>query len=1185
MVRIMSRRRPVVWIALCVGVALLLSSCFGGGGVTELVTEAEPTPEPLYEPAGSPGLASFFPLDEQLSMVSADLAAAVANQQPGETEDGEPGAPSSITLVGLGGPTEDEVKTGLYGGTAENTCDPERLIQYLIDNPDKGQVWADVQGIKFVEIPDYIRSLEAEVLTEDRLVLNHGFDPKGHAIPIVSTLAAGTAVLVDDNGDVRTRCYCGNPILPYTPTTYMPPNCLSHYAVVYTAPNDPKVIEGVPRSVNATLQIANYEGIDWKEISWGGSTGWVRADEATVRYCKPVDKPDCVSFAQVVNRPGSQDVIGEIDKGHISVLAGNVEGWSLVKFADRSGWIQANQMGGQDCTYDVKCVAVSTGTWTRPGLKGIQLVGNGAAQKIELTGQRYVDQTGTYLQAFVTYPAPTRVGYVDAAAVTELPATDCKTSTRCSHFDFDATVYEESTGTATYGTLWFAEVDIISGPVNNRYEIDWGTATGWVEVQDLQGADCVRYRVVKCVQIYQTVYDPLPPNSSTRTTPSGPVIVTFTGKTHKDSNNDTYREFFSTAVPGGNAWVDASFGYNALPYSACEVDPPCNQEFQVCEPKCITEFNRADGTWKATASWQPAQSLNIDFVFPPGLSGSLPAGIYPSSVSSIGTGTPSDPNNLTVTLNWQDIFGRTGSVDCQIDPCDFLDYDGDFGFPEGFPRPNPETCIQIECSVVLPLPPATSDTTVTVNWTPPGRILDVDFDWPAPTPDDSFTNVGTGVSSTRIALNTGSVIVLWTADDGQSGTLDCDIEPVCRDDVIYPDRGVVCCEEDDPPLPGTSRCCVNGDVPLEDGSLCCPSEEYTDGICCVQLDGVNLTVIDGCSECPPDLVELVTGECCAEELTLNLETCCTASAPPNRPAGICGDDDCDGEVAPNGECCVDPRVVVNNGCCLESQVNGAGECCPDGQQPVGERCGPICRDGQQPNGDVCECPQGTTDNGDECVENPPPPPPTCRQDQVLTDDGRCVCPTGQQDNGSSCVPVCPAGQTLQGGQCVVVCGVDEVPNSSGSCDPVCPDGTVDTGGGCGPTCPNGANANGDCFRICAPGELNLDGLCICADGFQLDGINGCVVSCPGNQIPIGDTCGCPQGSVLEGTSCVDVVDTPTCAAPYIAEGPTFCYYEGFTGSQSCPATGGPTPNLARVQEVINPATGLFDLQVTCDYAL
>lgn len=43
-------------------------------------------------------------------------------------------------------------------------------------------------------------------------VTNHGFE-NGRTNPINSVLQAGTAVLVDDKGEPRVRCKCGNPLL------------------------------------------------------------------------------------------------------------------------------------------------------------------------------------------------------------------------------------------------------------------------------------------------------------------------------------------------------------------------------------------------------------------------------------------------------------------------------------------------------------------------------------------------------------------------------------------------------------------------------------------------------------------------------------------------------------------------------------------------------------------------------------------------------------------------------------------------------------------------------------------------------------------------------------------------------------------------------------------------------------
>lgn len=251
-----------------------------GGEFTVMTALA---PEPVYEPAGSPGLDSFFPLEDQLAdflgpaQPVSDPASTTNNMAsmeaaPAATGRADSDAATAIMvgldgLAGLGGPDNAAIASGLYGGTVENTCDPERLISYLLNNPEKGRVWASVQAITFAELPAYIRSLTPTVLTIDTMVVNHGYDKQGYAIPIVSTLEAGSAVLVDGKGDVRARCYCGNPITPYTPP-YAPPKCLTYHAVVYA---DPGTIEtkkqGVPRNVWATNQVTNRYGVDWVEVS------------------------------------------------------------------------------------------------------------------------------------------------------------------------------------------------------------------------------------------------------------------------------------------------------------------------------------------------------------------------------------------------------------------------------------------------------------------------------------------------------------------------------------------------------------------------------------------------------------------------------------------------------------------------------------------------------------------------------------------------------------------------------------------------------------------------------------------------------------------------------------------------------------------------------------------------------
>lgn len=101
---------------------------------------------------------------------------------------------------------------GLYGGTRDmTTCDPELLITFLAENPDKGRAWAGVHGITPEQIPDYVRALTPVLLRTDTRVTNHGFKD-GRATVLQSVLQEGTAVMVDAEGVPRVRCECGNPL-------------------------------------------------------------------------------------------------------------------------------------------------------------------------------------------------------------------------------------------------------------------------------------------------------------------------------------------------------------------------------------------------------------------------------------------------------------------------------------------------------------------------------------------------------------------------------------------------------------------------------------------------------------------------------------------------------------------------------------------------------------------------------------------------------------------------------------------------------------------------------------------------------------------------------------------------------------------------------------------------------------
>jgi hypothetical protein len=117
------------------------------------------------------------------------------------------------------------------GGAA---CDTDRFVKELQDRPDAYREWARILGIPTDDVPSYIASLETAILPTDTKVTNHGLRD-GRAYPRQSVLTAGTAVLVEPDGNalaasttsssappgtvpgvgtIVTRCKCGNPLLP-----------------------------------------------------------------------------------------------------------------------------------------------------------------------------------------------------------------------------------------------------------------------------------------------------------------------------------------------------------------------------------------------------------------------------------------------------------------------------------------------------------------------------------------------------------------------------------------------------------------------------------------------------------------------------------------------------------------------------------------------------------------------------------------------------------------------------------------------------------------------------------------------------------------------------------------------------------------------------------------------------------
>ncbi|CCK32632.1 hypothetical protein BN159_8254 [Streptomyces davaonensis JCM 4913] len=103
---------------------------------------------------------------------------------------------------------------GLYGGTRNvASCDVEKQIKALQAAPAKNKAFASVAGVDPSGVPAYLRDLTPVQLRMDTRVTNHGYRD-GSATSYQAVLQSGTAVLVDDRGEPRVRCACGNPLTP-----------------------------------------------------------------------------------------------------------------------------------------------------------------------------------------------------------------------------------------------------------------------------------------------------------------------------------------------------------------------------------------------------------------------------------------------------------------------------------------------------------------------------------------------------------------------------------------------------------------------------------------------------------------------------------------------------------------------------------------------------------------------------------------------------------------------------------------------------------------------------------------------------------------------------------------------------------------------------------------------------------
>ena len=155
---------------------------------------------------------------------------------------------------------------GSFGGTGSNfVCDRERLIGFLDERPERLRAWARVQAITPTSegVGEYIRALRPATLLEPTRVTAHKF-VNDRAVASQAILEQGTAVLVDENGAVRTRCRTGSPLLDpiiagdqtctKCPSGYKPPANVKVSSAFYVHP-DPPPAKNQPAQTRQTKPI------------------------------------------------------------------------------------------------------------------------------------------------------------------------------------------------------------------------------------------------------------------------------------------------------------------------------------------------------------------------------------------------------------------------------------------------------------------------------------------------------------------------------------------------------------------------------------------------------------------------------------------------------------------------------------------------------------------------------------------------------------------------------------------------------------------------------------------------------------------------------------------------------------------------------------------------------------------
>jgi hypothetical protein len=267
------------------GLLVVGAACSGGEKSSGGDSDATAGPaRALFQPPGVVGPDSFAPSFDLATYEVTDEDAALS----GTVDSSTPGLYRGRT----------------YGGTGTNICDVEKMIEFLTYYEDRGRAWAEIQGIPFETLPEYLRSLTPVFVTQDINVRMYGFKD-GAAYGYDAVIGAGTALLIDDQGIPRARCACGNPLLPpspeETPSTEPSSEATTTVPTITTTETEPACPE-----ISIAGEWTDYvttEGVTWRYIPATGQ--WMNVDDPTaalvnelaeipgyVEQCPPPSTPD-----------------------------------------------------------------------------------------------------------------------------------------------------------------------------------------------------------------------------------------------------------------------------------------------------------------------------------------------------------------------------------------------------------------------------------------------------------------------------------------------------------------------------------------------------------------------------------------------------------------------------------------------------------------------------------------------------------------------------------------------------------------------------------------------------------------------------------------------------------------------------------------------------------------------------